>query len=53
MDFAQETTEQDVVTVIATKALTRDENWIDLERGDILTLRDGATCLVRAGAAAC
>ena len=47
MDFAQETTEHDVVTVIATQALTRDECWTDLARGDVLTLRDGAIRLLR------
>ncbi len=41
VDFAQETTEHDVVSVVATKALTRDEAWIDLERGDLLVLRGG------------
>jgi predicted glutamine amidotransferase len=47
VDFAQETTESDVVTVIATQALTRDERWTDLARGDVLTLRDGAIRLLR------
>ncbi|AIQ89007.1 MULTISPECIES: class II glutamine amidotransferase [Methylobacterium] len=47
VDFAEETTEHDVVTVIATQALTRDECWTDLARGDVLTLRDGAIRLLR------
>ncbi|SFG91815.1 class II glutamine amidotransferase [Methylobacterium gossipiicola] len=42
VDFAQETGADDVVTVIATKALTRDECWTDVERGHVLVLRDGA-----------
>jgi predicted glutamine amidotransferase len=50
VDFAQETTERDVVTVVATQALTRDECWTDLARGDVLSLRDGAIRLIRPGA---
>ena len=42
VDFAQETRETDVVTMIATSALTRDETWTELARGDTLILRDGA-----------
>ncbi len=41
VDFAQETTETDIVTVIATRALTRDETWTELSRGDTLVLTDG------------
>lgn len=52
VDFSQETTERDVVTVIATQALTRDERWTDLDRGDVLTLRDGAIRLLKPGAPA-
>ncbi|WP_132252346.1 MULTISPECIES: class II glutamine amidotransferase [Methylobacterium] len=52
VDFAQETTERDVVTVIATQALTRDETWTDLERGDVLVLRDGGIRLLKPSRAA-
>ncbi|KAB1073936.1 class II glutamine amidotransferase [Methylobacterium planeticum] len=47
VDFAQETTEQDIVTVIATQALTRDELWTDVARGDVLVLRDGGIRLLK------
>lgn len=47
VDFSQETTQSDVVTVVATQALTRDERWTDIARGDVLTLRDGAIRLLR------
>ena len=40
-----------MVTVIATQALTRDECWTDLARGDVLSLRDGAVRLLQAGQA--
>ena len=49
VDFAQETRTDDVVTVIATKALTRDECWTDVERGHMLSLRDGIVRIVKAG----
>ncbi|MCJ2037813.1 class II glutamine amidotransferase [Methylobacterium sp. J-059] len=52
VDFAQETTERDVVSVVATQALTRDECWTDLARGDVITLRDGAIRLLKPGAPA-
>ncbi len=42
VDFAQETAPHDVVSVIATRPLTRDETWTDLEPGRLLVLRDGA-----------
>ena len=42
VDFARETTPTDVVTVVATRPLTRDETWIDLARNAVLILRDGA-----------
>lgn len=41
VDFAHETRETDVVTMVATRALTRDETWIELEKGRTLMLRDG------------
>jgi len=50
VDFAQETSKTDVVTMIATRALTRDETWTELERGDTLILSQGAVRLLRSGA---
>jgi predicted glutamine amidotransferase len=47
VDFAQETTPTDVVTVIATRPLTRDEAWIDLVPNEALILRDGTRVLRR------
>ncbi|MGX5776242.1 class II glutamine amidotransferase [Methylorubrum zatmanii] len=47
VDFAQETTETDIVTVIATRALTRDETWTELERGDTLVLTDGVVRVLK------
>jgi predicted glutamine amidotransferase len=41
VDFAQETTPNDVVTVVATRPLTRDEAWTELPAGRLFTLRDG------------
>ncbi|MGB0672133.1 MAG: class II glutamine amidotransferase [Rhodospirillales bacterium] len=41
VDFAAETTPNDVVTVVATRPLTDDEVWTDLKPGDLLCLRDG------------
>jgi predicted glutamine amidotransferase len=41
VDFSAETTPDDVVTVVATRALTRDEEWRDLQPGEVLILRDG------------
>ena len=50
VDFSRETTADDVVTVVATKALTRDECWTDVERGHVLSLRDGAVRILKPGA---
>ncbi len=50
VDFAQETTETDVVTMIATRALTRDETWTDLQRGETLVLTDGLVRVLRSTA---
>ena len=50
VDFARETTATDVVTMIATRALTRDETWTELERGDTLMLARGEVRLLKAGA---
>jgi glutamine amidotransferase len=41
VDFAAETTPNDVVTVVATRPLTCDEEWRDLAPGETLILRDG------------
>jgi len=41
VDFAGETTLKDIVTVIATRPLTRDETWTAISRGQTLVLRDG------------
>jgi predicted glutamine amidotransferase len=41
VDFAQETLPTDVVTVIATRPLTRDEVWTEIQPGSFLVLREG------------
>jgi predicted glutamine amidotransferase len=41
VDFAAETTPHDVVSVIATRPLTRDEAWTPLAPGDFLVFRQG------------
>ena len=41
VDFAQETTPTDVVTMVATRPLTRDEPWIALDHNAVLVLRNG------------
>jgi glutamine amidotransferase len=41
VDFAQETTPDDVVTVVATRPLTRDETWADIAPGTVMALRGG------------
>lgn len=41
VDFAAETTPNDIVTVIATRPLTRDERWTSIPRGAFLAFRDG------------
>ena len=43
VDFSAETTPDDVVTVVATQPLTRDEAWRELAIGETLILRDGET----------
>lgn len=42
VDFARYTTPTDVVTVVATRPLTRDEVWTEIPPGSLLVLRDGA-----------
>ena len=41
VDFSQLTQPQDVVTVLSTEPLTRDEPWTALQRGEALLLRHG------------
>lgn len=41
VDFAAETTPNDVVTVIATRPLTRDERWTVMEPGAFAAFREG------------
>ncbi|HYH19823.1 MAG TPA: class II glutamine amidotransferase [Azospirillum sp.] len=41
VDFEKETTPNDVVTVIATRPLTRDEEWTVMEKGTMAVFRDG------------
>lgn len=41
VDFATETSPDDVVTVVATRPLTRDENWTVMGRGEFVAFRDG------------
>lgn len=41
VDFAKETTPTDIVTIVATQPLTRDERWTAIGKGELLTLRDG------------
>lgn len=41
VDFAQETTPQDCVTIIATRPLTKDEIWINIIENSTLIFQDG------------
>ncbi|HYD64377.1 class II glutamine amidotransferase [Azospirillum sp.] len=41
VDFEKETTPDDVVTVIATRPLTRDEEWTVMDKGTMAVFRDG------------
>lgn len=41
IDFAKETTPSDVVTVIATQPLTKNEEWHKMEEGEWLMFKDG------------
>ncbi len=41
VDFSKETTPDDVVTVVATRPLTRDERWNVMKRGTFLVLHRG------------
>jgi glutamine amidotransferase len=42
IDFAAETTPRDIVTIVATRPLTRDEQWTDIPRNMLLIFRNGA-----------
>jgi glutamine amidotransferase len=42
IDFAAETAPDDVVSVVATRPLTRDEAWQHVSPGTLLVFRDGA-----------
>jgi predicted glutamine amidotransferase len=48
VDFAQETTPHDVVSVIATYPLTRDEAWTAAEPGGFVVFRSGAPAFTAA-----
>lgn len=41
VDFGRETTPDDIVTVIATSPLTRDERWEIMQPGELAVFRDG------------
>ncbi len=41
VDFQQETTPDDVVTVIATQPLTNNESWIKMAKGEMKVFRLG------------
>ena len=41
VDFGTETTANDVVSVIATRPLTDNETWTEMERGEFLVLKKG------------
>jgi glutamine amidotransferase len=41
VDFAEETTAKDIVTVIATQPLTRHEPWQKMDGGSLVVFRDG------------
>lgn len=41
VDFCEETTSNDIVTVIATEPLTNNEQWERLQAGDMITFKNG------------
>ena len=45
VDFCQETTPRDMVTIIATEPLTSDEVWSSMEAGELLVFRNGEKLL--------
>jgi predicted glutamine amidotransferase len=46
VDFARETTPNDVVTVVATDPLTRDEPWTQLAKGSLVAFRGGSQIFI-------
>jgi glutamine amidotransferase len=51
VDFAQLTAPEDVVTILSTEPLTRDECWQALPPGEAVLLRHGEVVLRRQGTA--
>ncbi len=49
VDFAKETTPRDIVTVIATKPLTDNEDWHVMAPGEMTVFRDGLAVSTRPG----
>ena len=47
VDFSRETTPNDVVSVVATRPLTRDETWTIMQPGSFMVMRRGAVIEVR------
>ncbi|MCZ6482112.1 MAG: class II glutamine amidotransferase, partial [Alphaproteobacteria bacterium] len=41
VDFSKETTSKDIVTVIATRPLTRNEEWTVMKRDSLVVFRKG------------
>lgn len=41
VDFAEHTTPSDIVTIVATRPLTRDETWSTTPKSTLVTFRDG------------
>lgn len=46
VDFSRETTPDDVVTILATRALTADESWHALARGALVVFRGGEAIMI-------
>lgn len=47
VDFARHTSPADIVTIIATRPLTREEKWADLPKSTLVAFRNGAMILPR------
>ena len=47
VDFSAETTPRDIVTVVATWPLTRDETWTPMAAGELRVFRDGLSRRLR------
>jgi len=41
VDFAKHTTPSDVVSIVATRPLTKDEEWLPVPRDTLIAFRDG------------